>query len=97
MTNAKLWPACVLLGLLAGLPGRAAGPFGLRVGHTADEARRRMPAGAMLERGDRFGETRHLVWHAAHLAVRAEWAPDARIGHLAWGRRDAVDRAEACL
>lgn len=172
MTNAKFWLACVLLGLLAGLPGRAAGtarqpaasqaghagpvhvgqrfsalaggaawrheadlslddcryytggrlpagvammvlsgtvvrfdldtaraagPFGLRVGHTAAEARRRMPAGATLERGYRFSETRHLVWHSANLAVRAELAPDERIGHLSWGRRDAVDRAEACL
>lgn len=172
MTNAKLWPACLLLGLLASLPGRAAataqeppasqashagpvrvgerfsamadraawrheadlslddclyytggrlpagvammvlngtvvrfdldtaraaGPFGLRVGHTAADARRRMPAGATLERGYRFSETRHLVWHSAHLAVRAELTPDDRIDHLSWGRRDAVGRTEACL
>lgn len=76
---------------------REPGPFGLRVGDAAADARRKMPAGTTLERAYRFSETRYLVWHSAQLAVRAELAPDDRIDHLTWGRRDAVGRAEACL
>lgn len=76
---------------------RSPGPFGLRIGDSTAAARRKMPAGTVLERGYRFSETRHLVWQRNRLVVRVALAPDGQIDHIAWGRREAVNQPDACL
>ena len=76
---------------------RSPGPFGLRIGDSTAAARRKMPAGTVLESGYRFSETRHLVWQRNRLAVRVALTPEGQIDHIAWGRREAVNQADACL
>lgn len=83
---------------VAAAPAGAALPFGLWVGMTVTEAKRRLPAGVVTSphaynspNGD------YLTWtdKAAKLALRLETL-DGLVTSIYWGQPDAVELIEGC-